>query len=277
MLPLLYYFPGIDDRSDIPADFAERFSAEPTPALWAGQSGRAGGDGGAFMADISGPLPGQGVGLLASPGDHGILDPASAFSYSDTYTWQRITDHCYIGVGPHFDPSDYLRSMPALPQDPATGEHRPTRYYCRSRFGAGQVYWFVPIATIDTPHCEIRTCDQYADGEFTTAAHPVHATLAQYALQAWDIEQGTQPDPGRIFWRDLAICALQTNYALTIPELSALGMLTDEVYTACAAIITDREARKKKAPPVSPATTSGSDIPPPPAATAPPSSTSPSS
>jgi len=228
LAPILYWFAGADT---IPPAWRARFG--PPAGIWGRLRGLLRGDGDVTRAGQRGPA--DGVGLMAAPGRADAYAPKALSYEPEAQAWTQVESGVWLGVAHAAKPADFVRSRITL----------PLAYILSTDRGD----WWIPVALLTAEHCNIPCVDAFELGAWRRVPAPGYERLAVAAERLYRIEIGDaadDDDPGPAWLRDTAILAFQANYALTGPELAALGVLNDDTYNAVAAILTDRDARAKK-------------------------------
>lgn len=201
-----------------------------------------------FVATFEASGPGAGPWLLVAPGGMDYERDRCEYRPAEQ-CWTELEDGIWLGLADTATSMDFVRSR-LVPSPSVAGA---ADY---DGIATTRGLWLIPVARVDSPDCQLPMVEAYRKGEWTHAPEQPYRNLAADALRAWQAERG-ELTLSRAERRDIAIRALQCNYALTGPELAAYDVLADAAYDVILSIITDANARKKKALSDAPSTDSG--------------------
>ena len=225
--PILYWFRG---RTDVTPSLRARFGLEP--GAWGRFTQSPFGKHNVQRANCIGPVPGDRVrGLLAAVGDSGTIGAEWLVVDTATQDWTEIEEDVFLGIAHDADANLYLRE-----------KRFPTTYFVKTDRG----WLFVPVAMIDEANCDLPSRDQLSQGEWHSVPLPEFVPLSAMAMQVYRAEIGEVDPLTRPERREITVAAISVNYALTAAEMGGFGFLTDDVYGATEAVLTDLQARTEK-------------------------------
>lgn len=208
-VPILYWFPGVSDPSQIPAPYAARFTAERSMG---GPTSK-------------GPDAAR-IGLLISPISRGAcvyLPEIQRWRQIDTVGGQVV----WLGVRKDVDPAELLR----------------THNFGGAPVDLGGRRWTVPVCNPFVRSCSLPWHEEKIDGKWSVVVDDEYQDLAaDAAAMAGDLREqflsGGRADfdiPDDEF-RDLSARILGLNYDVTAPEIGLLRLFTGpDAYAAIVA------------------------------------------